>query len=185
VLHRACTKAAAWRTAGCGHFRLMVNISAKEIIDQSILHRIKAVLADTGLEPAALEIELTEWVFMDRSEQTKSLLHELAALHVRLAIDDFGTGYSSLAYLQDIAADTLKIDRRFINNIIDNTRSKHDFAYNGQPRTRADRCPAGQNSTRRRTIRYRKPASLSPVLESPSPPRGCAPTTEPTMSRWT
>ncbi|RUA22320.1 EAL domain-containing protein [Billgrantia gudaonensis] len=75
---------------------------------------IGRILADTGLDPGLLELELTEGAVMEHPEETIAVLNELKSLGVRLAVDDFGTGYSSLAYLRRFPFDTLKIDRSFI-----------------------------------------------------------------------
>jgi EAL domain-containing protein (putative c-di-GMP-specific phosphodiesterase class I) len=75
-------------------------------------------LAESGLAPDRLEIEITESIFLEGSETTLRLLHALRSLGVRIALDDFGTGYSSLSYLQSFPFDKLKIDRSFIQNLL-------------------------------------------------------------------
>src|SRR5204862_2448165 len=79
---------------------------------------ILLALADTGLAPSRLEIEITESIFLEGSEATLKLLHSLRSLGVRVALDDFGTGYSSLSYLQSFPFDKLKIDRSFIQALL-------------------------------------------------------------------
>ncbi|RUT67622.1 EAL domain-containing protein, partial [Flavobacterium cupreum] len=79
--------------------------------------QIEAVLADTGLPPACLDIELTESLFMDDITVAVELLHSMKALGVSMSIDDFGTGYSSLSYLSRFPIDVLKIDRSFVSAI--------------------------------------------------------------------
>jgi EAL domain-containing protein (putative c-di-GMP-specific phosphodiesterase class I) len=79
---------------------------------------ILRALADSGLAPARLEIEITESIFLEGGETTLRLLHSLRSLGVRIALDDFGTGYSSLSYLQSFPFDKLKIDRSFIQNLL-------------------------------------------------------------------
>jgi len=78
---------------------------------------VAAVLADVGLDPRCLELELTESVIMERSETAKGILRKLKEMGVSLAIDDFGTGYSSLSYLKHFPIDRLKIDRTFVKEV--------------------------------------------------------------------
>ena len=85
---------------------------------------IGAVLADTGLEPGCLELEITEGMIMSDAERAIGLLRQIKALGVSLAIDDFGTGYSSLAQLRRFPIDTLKVDRSFVRDIAHNPDDK-------------------------------------------------------------
>jgi EAL domain-containing protein (putative c-di-GMP-specific phosphodiesterase class I) len=96
---------------------MAVNLSARQFAQPELVSSIAAVLAETGLPPAALELELTESLFMHDVAQGVNLLHELKSLGVALSIDDFGTGYSSLSYLRNFPIDVLKIDRSFVNDI--------------------------------------------------------------------
>jgi len=120
VLREACLQARAWQDAGLPPITVAVNTSALEFRARDFLENIRATLADTGLEPRHLELELTESVLMRDAESTDSLLHALAGLGVKLAVDDFGTGYSSLSYLRRFPIDTLKIDQSFVNQITSN-----------------------------------------------------------------
>ena len=113
VLERACHEAAQWQ-GGRSPVRLAVNISALELGAPAFCSDVSAILKDSGLDPALLEIELTERVMME--EGMTDVLARLRALGVKLAIDDFGTGYSSLSYLSRFPADVLKIDRSFIRS---------------------------------------------------------------------
>jgi EAL domain-containing protein (putative c-di-GMP-specific phosphodiesterase class I) len=81
------------------------------------VQKVQAVLQETGLAPARLELELTESVIIQSPEKCIAILHQLKKLGVSLAIDDFGTGYSSLSYLQRFPVEVLKIDRSFVNNL--------------------------------------------------------------------
>jgi EAL domain-containing protein (putative c-di-GMP-specific phosphodiesterase class I) len=96
---------------------ISVNISAKQFTKSNLTEEIQLVLAQTGLPPSSLELEVTETVALEDTERTINILSRLKALGVRLAIDNFGTGYSSLNYLRCLPFDTLKIDRSFISNI--------------------------------------------------------------------
>jgi diguanylate cyclase (GGDEF)-like protein len=114
VLREACARAAAWPD----HIRVAVNVSAVQFHRGALHETILRALADSGLAPNRLEVEITESIFLDGGESTLRLLHALRALGVRIALDDFGTGYSSLSYLQSFPFDKLKIDRSFIQNLL-------------------------------------------------------------------
>jgi diguanylate cyclase (GGDEF)-like protein/PAS domain S-box-containing protein len=117
VLREACRQARAWLDAGLPLATMAVNVSAMEFRDENFLEGVFAILAATGWNPGALELELTESVLMKRAQFTESSLRTLRARGVQLAIDDFGTGYSSLSYLRKFPVDTLKIDQSFIRQI--------------------------------------------------------------------
>ncbi len=119
VLGEACLQAAAWqRRRGAGQpLRMSVNVSAKELQHPGWAADVAGTLADTGLEPSYLVLELTESVLMEDAEATSVRLEELRRLGVRIAIDDFGTGYSSLGYLRRLPVDVLKIDKSFIDGV--------------------------------------------------------------------
>ncbi len=117
VMRTACAQARAWMDAGLGQLRVAVNLSARQFAQRDLVQSVAQVLADTGLPPHLLELELTESLFVDDVAQAVTLLHQLKALGVGLAIDDFGTGYSSLSYLRTFPIDVLKIDRSFVGQI--------------------------------------------------------------------
>jgi diguanylate cyclase (GGDEF)-like protein/PAS domain S-box-containing protein len=117
VLHEACKQARAWEDAGLRLASIAVNISAMEFRDEHFLEGVFAILSDTGLDPKALELELTESVLMKRAESAQSILKTLRARGVQVAVDDFGTGYSSLSYLSKFPIDALKIDQSFVRQI--------------------------------------------------------------------
>ena len=94
-----------------------MNLSPRQVAQPALAARIAAVLAESGLDPAALHLEITESALMEESELTARNLTELRELGVRLVLDDFGTGYSSLAYLRRFPIDSIKIDRRFISGL--------------------------------------------------------------------
>ncbi|HXN27627.1 MAG TPA: EAL domain-containing protein [Candidatus Acidoferrales bacterium] len=117
VLREACKQAQAWIVAGLPLGNIAVNISAIEFRDDSFLDSVFAILAETGLDPSFLELELTESALMKRADFTASVLQSLRARGIRLAVDDFGTGYSSLSYLTKFPLDGLKIDQSFVRQI--------------------------------------------------------------------
>ena len=117
VLQQSCQQYKTWLEQGIAPFSLAVNVSAHQFSKVQFLQELKQVLADTGIPPHCLELEVTESALMLDEAKVVALMHQIKALGVRLAIDDFGTGYSSLSYLKRMPLDVLKIDRRFIEHI--------------------------------------------------------------------
>jgi diguanylate cyclase (GGDEF)-like protein len=116
VLEEACRQGAAWRAAG-HRIGMAVNVSARQLDTDQLIGDIESALAESGLDPGALTIEITETTLMRNAEETARRLNTIKELGVRIAIDDFGTGYSSLAHLQKFPVDALKIDRSFISGL--------------------------------------------------------------------
>ena len=114
ILRLACGEAAQWNTTSRRPLSVSVNLSPRQVTSPGIVEMVETVLAETGLDPALLTLEITEGVLVTESEATGQTLIDLKALGLRLVLDDFGTGYSSLAYLRRFPIDGLKIDRRFI-----------------------------------------------------------------------
>ena len=119
VLREACRQTAAWLAAGLEIGSIAVNVCAIEFHNKNFLAGVRAILADTGLDPRNLELELTESGLMQDTQQTTATLKALKELGVQIAIDDFGTGYSSLSYLRRFPIDALKIDQSFVHDIRD------------------------------------------------------------------
>ena len=119
VLRAACVQGATWRQAGYP-IAMAVNVSARQLDSDQILADIEGALSDSGLDPQALTIEITETTLMRNIEETAHRLAQVKQLGVRIAIDDFGTGYSSLAHLQRFPVDALKIDQSFITGLAHN-----------------------------------------------------------------
>jgi len=116
VLTTACAQTKAWQAQGWSG-RVAVNLSPRQFNHETLLADVARILRQTGLDPAFLELEITESVVMQNPEQAVTLLNKLKAFGIHLSIDDFGTGYSSLNYLKRFPLDTLKIDRSFIRDL--------------------------------------------------------------------
>lgn len=117
VLRRAAQLLVRWREQDLGHLRLAVNLSARQCRGGSLLPLLDRLLADNGIAPDLLELEITESAAMQDPERSRTLLRELRSRGIKVAIDDFGTGYSSLSYLKQFELDRLKIDRSFVKDI--------------------------------------------------------------------
>lgn len=117
VLREACSQALRWRQQGLGLDSIAVNISSPEFRHADFVVGVRAALADTGLPPRCLQLEITESVLMHDAEASIEILNQLKAIGVQLAVDDFGTGYSSLSYLLRFPIDVLKIDQSFVHAI--------------------------------------------------------------------
>lgn len=116
ALRRACSDAAEWP----GDLTVAVNVSAVQFANEDFVQVVKNALESSGLDPARLELEITESVFMADPHATKRMFARLKKLGVRLALDDFGTGYSSLSYLSQAPFDKLKIDQSFVRGATEN-----------------------------------------------------------------
>jgi EAL domain-containing protein (putative c-di-GMP-specific phosphodiesterase class I) len=114
VLRQACTDAAAWPN----DIRVAVNVSALQLRSETWPQIVVGALAASGLSARRLELEITESVLMQNNEATLRSLHRFRELGVRIAMDDFGTGYSSLSYLRSFPFDKIKIDRSFIDDLL-------------------------------------------------------------------
>jgi EAL domain-containing protein (putative c-di-GMP-specific phosphodiesterase class I) len=120
VLQSACKQIRAWSDAGLAPAQTAVNISAVQLSRGHLLASVKSAVAQAGIAPELLELEITESFVMAEREQSFKSLADLRAFGVRLSIDDFGTGYSSLAYLQQLAVHKLKVDMSFVREMMRN-----------------------------------------------------------------
>jgi diguanylate cyclase (GGDEF)-like protein len=117
VLRAACDQAKSWQDAGFPPLPVAVNISARQFQDNDFVGTLEGILYDSGLAPRWLELEITEGMVMDDTEQTIDRFHRIHDLGVEISIDDFGTGYSSLAYLKRFPVHRLKIDQSFVRDL--------------------------------------------------------------------
>lgn len=118
VLKEACRQNRAWQEAGLPKLTVAVNLSARQLRDNAFVPLVKQILEETGLEPRYLELELTESALMGDAGDTVCKLLHLKELGISISVDDFGTGYSSLSYLKHLPLDTIKIDRSFVRDIV-------------------------------------------------------------------
>jgi diguanylate cyclase (GGDEF)-like protein len=114
ILRRACTDAAKWPS----HLTIAVNMSPAQIKQGNLIEVLSATLRETGLEPSRLELEITETVLMEKSEENLAILHQIKNLGVSIILDDFGIGYSSMRYLQMFPFDKIKIDKSFTQSMM-------------------------------------------------------------------
>ncbi|HLF98087.1 MAG TPA: EAL domain-containing protein [Methylococcaceae bacterium] len=117
VLREACRQAVAWRAQGLSACSVAVNLSALQFKRGQVVEMVDAALRETGLEPACLELELTESLLLQDAAGVMESLRCLKGMGVKLSLDDFGTGYSSLSYLRRLEMDQLKIDQSFVRDL--------------------------------------------------------------------
>jgi diguanylate cyclase (GGDEF)-like protein/PAS domain S-box-containing protein len=117
VLREACRQARAWHDAGHSRLVMAINLSPIQFTRGDLVATIRSALDDSGVNPAQIELEITESVLMKDTEHVLATVRQLHGMGLRLAIDDFGTGYSSLAYLRRFAVEKLKIDQSFIRDL--------------------------------------------------------------------
>jgi diguanylate cyclase (GGDEF)-like protein/PAS domain S-box-containing protein len=117
VLRQACSQARAWHDAGYPHLQVSVNCSAQQFQREDFVGTVGRILRETGVSPGRLDLEITESVIVQHSEEVMARFEALDEMGVRISIDDFGTGYSSLSYLKRFAIHQLKIDQSFVRDI--------------------------------------------------------------------
>lgn len=121
VVRTACEQIARWQAEGLQAPSVAVNLSARQFRQKGLDAIITKIIADSGIRPDLLELELTESMLMQDSEESVRMLQNIKATGARLSVDDFGTGYSSLAYLKRFPLDALKVDRAFISDVTTNS----------------------------------------------------------------
>lgn len=119
VLHEACRQNLKWYEMGYKDLVVGVNLSASQFKTGDFAHLVAQALWDIGLPPNLLELELTESLVMEEPEKCKLMLLVLKKMGVKISVDDFGTGYSSLSHIREFPIDTLKIDRSFVKDLLD------------------------------------------------------------------
>ena len=117
VATEACRQHAAWRSQGLPPVTVAINVSPLQLKQRAFADRLDRILTDTGIDPACLQIEVTESALMESIDETIELLERIKSLGVKIALDDFGTGYSSLSNLSTLPLNKLKIDQSFVRRI--------------------------------------------------------------------
>ena len=120
VMREACGQIASWQAAGLKVPPVAVNLSSRQFQDKQLEETMRRIIAQSGVDPALLQLEITESLLMRDPKAAERVLRGLKSAGVKLSIDDFGTGYSSLAYLRRFPLDVLKIDRAFVKDIVAN-----------------------------------------------------------------
>lgn len=120
LLEKVCHQGAKWYAEGYRNFKIMANISSKQLLQKNLPQALAAILDKTSLPPQLLELEITESTLMAHVIHSERILREISNLGVTLSIDDFGTGYSSLGYLKNLPVSSLKIDKSFIRDLENN-----------------------------------------------------------------
>ncbi len=124
TIRSACAQIAAWRAQGVPFGSIAVNVSALEFRNHRLVDTLTLAMAQFGVQPHELEIEIIESVLMTDTDTTQRIVEKLHALGLRLAVDDFGTGYSSLAYLKRLRPSKIKIDRSFVQGLPDDDNDR-------------------------------------------------------------
>ncbi|MDB5916413.1 MAG: GGDEF-domain containing protein [Massilia sp.] len=117
VLRTACEQNQAWCAAGLPAIKTAVNLSARQLKQTDLVERVLAIVAETGIAPHCLDLEITEGILIDNLDLNQVMMTRLRAAGVQISIDDFGTGYSSLNYLSELPADILKMDGSFVRRL--------------------------------------------------------------------
>lgn len=124
VTREACHQIRLWKDMGISNLSVAVNLSVRQLQDQSLVAGVKEALAENGLGAGVLEVEVTESILIDQREHGPLVLSDLQGAGVTIALDDFGTGYSNLSYLERLPINSIKIDKSFVNGILRNQRDR-------------------------------------------------------------
>ncbi|MGG6240524.1 two-component system response regulator [Nodosilinea sp. AN01ver1] len=123
VLHQACQQLLTWHQQGWKDLTISVNLSVRQFASPTLLIDIDRVLAETGVDPSSLKLEITESALLENADVAIDLMEQLRSRHIRISVDDFGTGYSSLSSLHRFPLNDLKIDRSFVSQMDENSRN--------------------------------------------------------------
>jgi EAL domain-containing protein (putative c-di-GMP-specific phosphodiesterase class I) len=123
VLREACRQTREWQERGLAHVRIAVNVSPMQLAQDDFESTLFRILSETGLDPAFLDLELTETALVKNTGDSAGLLKRLRERGIRVALDDFGTGFSPMHYLHQLPVDVVKIDRVFIRDLDGNPSS--------------------------------------------------------------
>ncbi|MBS4197758.1 EAL domain-containing protein [Lederbergia citri] len=118
VLQKVCEQIQIWNKKDLNPIRIAINFSARQFLQKNLIEHIQQVLTETNINPELLEIEITESVLLGNEDVITSTLQQLRKMGIKISLDDFGTGYSSLNYLRRFPFDTIKIDKSFIDDIL-------------------------------------------------------------------
>ena len=124
VLRSACIQNRKWQSMGCQHCRIAVNLSAVQLRNPHLVETVKAILAETDVQPEYLELEVTESAAISHSHTLNDTIRQLKGLGISISIDDFGTEYSSLKRLKELPVDRIKIDMQFIRGLQENEKDR-------------------------------------------------------------
>lgn len=117
VLCQACKQLKQWHNAGFAGMRMAVNLSARQFSQPHFVDMVLEIISEAGLPPTALDLEITETLLLQGTDEIVTTLNQLSSKGIRLSLDDFGTGYASLAYLLRFPMHAIKIDQSFVRNI--------------------------------------------------------------------
>ncbi|PSN16277.1 GGDEF domain-containing response regulator [filamentous cyanobacterium CCT1] len=123
VLHQACQQLLTWHQQGWTDLTMSVNLSVRQFASPTLLTDIDRVLAETGVNPGCLKLEITESALLENADRAIDLMEQLRSRHIRISVDDFGTGYSSLSSLHRFPLNDLKIDRSFVSQMHESSRN--------------------------------------------------------------
>ncbi len=121
IIKQACAQLKKWHESGWHNISITINVSARQFqSDSSLVKTVREAMEENGLSSASIQLELTEGILLEETSNSAEIMNQLETMGVKLLIDDFGTGYASLSYLQRYNFDSLKIDRSYIENVLNN-----------------------------------------------------------------
>ncbi|MBD5477556.1 MAG: EAL domain-containing protein [Lachnospiraceae bacterium] len=124
VLQQACEACKSWNDNGHPGYKVNVNLSVVQLLQQDIVETVAEIIQKSGINPHNLTLEVTEGLAIDDLERMKAILGQIKELGVRIALDDFGTGYSSLSHIRELPFDVIKVDQSFVRDLAEDNYSK-------------------------------------------------------------